>query len=274
MAINLVVEPGTGTPIDSSDYNAQNNLISACEVPRGSILDDWTATSAEPLIKQGTYISHAGNTYQVDTADEEISGSCSSGLNYIVLTLSGTVITAAWATSIYGYSWNPAYGGYYDTSGNQALLDACYLDGTAYHRVRGLNGFNIYYTANGRFHVETSILTSLTVEDDLSVGGDVIAGGRGDFDKGIVPAAYFHGTDISESSLYSTLSAYVTSSNPHKKIIGSMGTSATTQMTVSRVSYYTSTSLRIYGVRHESNEPTYYTIDSDGTTTYEASLSI
>lgn len=154
MSINIVTEPGTGAPITAADYNAQNTLISANQVPMLSILTDWESTTTAPLLKQNSYIRYAGNTYQVQTADEAISGSPAAGINYIALTLSGTVLTAAWVTVTTGYSFNPAYGGIYnsDATPKMLLMDICYLDGTLYYR--GMSpgtDHNSYVLSNGKY---------------------------------------------------------------------------------------------------------------------------
>lgn len=137
MAINLVPFGTAGAPITSGDYDAQNNNIAANAVPMLSVLSGWATTGAAPAIKQGAFIRHAGNNYKVESGDESISGAPASGINYIELTLAGTVITAEWVTSLSGYSYNPAYGGIYNGAGQQIIRDICLLDGTDY--IRGLS---------------------------------------------------------------------------------------------------------------------------------------
>ena len=106
MAINLVENPNTSAPVDNDDWSKMYNNLVAGAVPQGGILTDWDSTTAAPSLAQGAFIRYEGNLYQVDGSDEAISGSPASGLNYVVLTLSGTTLTAAWATSISGYSYD------------------------------------------------------------------------------------------------------------------------------------------------------------------------
>jgi len=148
MAINILTEP-TDPPI-AGDFTLDQAIQHAAETPQLSILTTWESTGAAPAAKQGAFIRHAGNTFQVQASDEAISGSVTAGLNYVIATESAGVITLAWATTLAGYSYNPAYAGIYDSSGNQALRDLCYLDGSDY--LRGMSfgeDFNTVYLADG-----------------------------------------------------------------------------------------------------------------------------
>lgn len=180
MAITLVPEATPSAPYDSTDYSKQNALISANEVPDLAFLTDWELTATAPLLKKGVYIYHAGNTYIVDTADEAISGTPAAGVNYIEITLSGSTLTAAWVTVTTGYTYNPAYGGIYNGSGNQLLPDVCYLSGTDYIRGRcfGMD-YNFIHLADGNFIMASGIDT-LGANIDTN-GGDIFTGG-GDLD--------------------------------------------------------------------------------------------
>lgn len=181
MAITLVASPTTGAPITASDYSLQNALIAANEVPDLSFLTDWELVAAQPLLKKGVYIYHAGNTYVVDTADEAISGTPAAGTNYIEITLSGSTLTAAFVTSTTGYTYNPAYGGIYNGTGKQLLPDICYLDGSDYIRGRcfGMD-YNFIHLASGDF-----LLTQFNTRGgNLTTGGGDIDTGGGDLDLG------------------------------------------------------------------------------------------
>jgi hypothetical protein len=65
------------------------------------------AGTAQPIIKQGCYVSHGGSLYVAD-ADTAITGSPSDGSVYI--RVSGTTsLTVEFITSLSGYVWNPVY---------------------------------------------------------------------------------------------------------------------------------------------------------------------
>ena len=171
MAINILTEPQD--PPISGDFTRDQAIQRSNETPMVSILTDWESTASAPLAKQGAFIRHAANTFQVQSSDEAISGSVTAGLNYIIATESAGVITLAWATTLAGYSYNPAYGGVYDSSGNQALRDLCYLDGSDY--LRGMSSgedINTYYLANGTMFAGYNIIGG----NDLFVGHNLTAG--------------------------------------------------------------------------------------------------
>lgn len=169
MAINKVPEPQPAAPkIDDTSYNAQNNLIGINEIPERSKLDNWGQTATEPVIKQGTYIYMSGNTYAVETSDEAISGSPSPGINYIELTITGTVITAAWITDVSSYSFNPQQGGFYNGL-KMVMPDICYLDGTDYNRGVSINNsLNNYVIADGSVSYAGGLNTR---GSDINTGG-------------------------------------------------------------------------------------------------------
>jgi len=74
--------------------------------------------TAQPVIKQGCYVSHGGSLYVAD-ADTSIAGSPSDGSVYI--RVSGTTsLTVEFVTDISGYAWNPVYTAL--TSGSYTLL--------------------------------------------------------------------------------------------------------------------------------------------------------
>ena len=157
MAINILTEP-TDPPI-AGDFTLDQAIQHAAETPQLSILTTWESTGAAPAAKQGAFIRHAGNTFQVQSSDEAISGSVTAGLNYIIATETAGVITLAWATTLTGYSYNPAYGGIYDSSGKHALRDVCYLDGASYTRGLAIgNDLNNISLANGNISLANGII--------------------------------------------------------------------------------------------------------------------
>lgn len=106
------------TPTVVGDYQAQNAHLQAFTnqlLTQQFILDSGTA---QPVIKQGCYVSHGGSLYVAD-ADTAITGSPADGSVYI--RVSGTTsLTVEFVTDISGYSWNPVYTAL--TSGSYTLL--------------------------------------------------------------------------------------------------------------------------------------------------------
>jgi hypothetical protein len=97
----------SSTPGPVTDYQAQNAHLQAFTnqlMTQQFILD---AGTAQPVIKQGCYVSHGGSLYVAD-ADTAITGSPSDGSVYI--RVSGTTsLTVEFVTDISGYAWNPVY---------------------------------------------------------------------------------------------------------------------------------------------------------------------
>lgn len=118
--ISKITAPNS-VPTNISDYVAQNAHMMAFMNQvnmQAFILTDPIGLS-KPKIAQGTYISHGGSLYKVDSTDEDISGSPSDGKVYIRVT--GTnALTASFVTDISSYSYNHAYGAM--TSGAYTLL--------------------------------------------------------------------------------------------------------------------------------------------------------
>lgn len=108
----------SSTPTVVGDYQAQNAHLQAFTnqlMTKQFILDSGTA---QPVIKQGCYVSHGGSLYIAD-ADTAITGSPADGSVYI--RVSGTTsLTVEFVTDISGYAWNPVYTAL--TSGSYTLL--------------------------------------------------------------------------------------------------------------------------------------------------------
>jgi len=106
------------TPTVVGDYQAQNAHLQAFTnqlMTQQFILD---AGTAQPVIKQGCYVSHGGSLYIAD-ADTAITGSPADGSVYI--RVSGTTsLTVEFVNDISGYVWNPVYTAL--TSGSYTLL--------------------------------------------------------------------------------------------------------------------------------------------------------
>jgi hypothetical protein len=145
------------TPTVVEDYQAQNAHLQAFTnqlLTQQFILDSGTA---QPVIKQGCYVSHGGSLYVAD-ADTSITGSPSDGSVYI--RVSGTTsLTVEFINNISGYNWNPVYSAL--TSGSYTLLPYLIVKaGTVWTRYN----FN---PNNQQF----GSLASLAVTGNATVGG-------------------------------------------------------------------------------------------------------
>ena len=229
MAINILTEPAD--PPGSGDYTRDQAIQHSAEVPNLSILSGWESTGAEPVAKQGSFIRHAGNTFQIQSSDATISGTPTAGLNYIIATETSGVITLAWASSITGYSYNPAYGGIYNGAGLQALRDILYLDGADYNRGMTFGeDYNSYRLADG----------SLLVDGDITASGYLASG------QGVKCASTLMGTKT-ESEIYTWLSSYVTATSGKIKINGSIYGGSTLLSMAFFAQYLDATNIGIQG---------------------------
>ena len=250
MAINILTEPAD--PPGSGDYTRDQAIQHSNETPMLSILSDWELTAAAPLAKQGAFIRHAGNTFQVQTADEAISGSPAAGLNYIIATEAAGVITLAWATATTGYTFNPAYGGMYNVGGSQLLRDVCYLSGTAYNRGSSKGESHNYIILSNGEIITLAGLTQL---------------------KGVTVADIFSGSGTS-GLIYSHYSPFLSADRPKIKCTGGIWKgSGYPMITLSYIEYFSSSSIRIHGMTTAGVE-TYETIVSGTSTTYRYSVAI
>ena len=117
MALIRVAQYGS-TPTVVTDYQAQNAHLQAFTNQLMTQQFILGAGTAQPVIKQGCYVSHGGSLYVAD-ADTSISGSPADGSVYI--RVSGTTtLTVEFVTDISGYTWNPVYTAL--TSGSYTLL--------------------------------------------------------------------------------------------------------------------------------------------------------
>jgi hypothetical protein len=168
----------SSTPTVVGDYQAQNAHLQAFTnqlMTQQFILD---AGTAQPIIKQGCYVSHGGSLYVAD-ADTAITGSPSDGSVYI--RVSGTTsLTVEFVNDISGYAWNPVYTAL--TSGSYTLLPYLIVKaGTFWAR----------YNFNPN-EQQFGSLASLVVNGNTTVGGalgvsgaisgaSINTGGLGDF---------------------------------------------------------------------------------------------
>jgi hypothetical protein len=147
------------TPTLVTDYQAQNAHLQAFTnqlMTQQFILNSGTA---QPIIKQGCYVSHGGSLYVAD-ADTSITGSPSDGSVYI--RVSGTTsLTVEFVTDISGYAWNPVYTAL--TSGSYTLLPYLIVKaGTSWTRYN--------FNPNNQSFGDTR-LNSLAVLNNATIGG-------------------------------------------------------------------------------------------------------
>lgn len=147
------------TPTVVEDYQAQNAHLQAFTnqlLTQQFILDSGTA---QPVIKQGCYVSHGGSLYVAD-ADTSITGSPSDGSVYI--RVSGTTsLTVEFVNDISGYVWNPVY---------SALTNAGYTL-LPYLIVKASTVWARYnFNPNNQAFLDTR-LNSLAVLNNATVGG-------------------------------------------------------------------------------------------------------
>ena len=143
MALVRVAQYGS-VPGPVTDYQAQNAHLQAFTnqlMTQQFILDSGTA---QPVIKQGCYVSHGGSLYIAD-ADTSIAGSPSDGSVYI--RVSGTTsLTVEFITDISGYTWNPVYTAL--TSGSYTLLPYLIVKASSVWTRYNFNPNNQIYGAN------------------------------------------------------------------------------------------------------------------------------
>ena len=114
-------------------YDAQNAHIMAFTrqiANQQMILTQWLNTTTTPAIALGSYISHGGALYQVDTAAYAVDVPVADGTYYLMVEASGETLLLSWISDISGFSWNAIYNGLYDGSENQVLAYQMVVSGT------------------------------------------------------------------------------------------------------------------------------------------------
>ena len=120
MAIDLLANPTATAPTALADYQAiLTQLVANGQAFTGRLIVQGSN------IKAGTVILIGGVLYKA-TTDTAITGTASS---YVKITPSGATASAAFVANLTGVTWNDAYGGYYDGSGNLHVFD----EGLAVH---------------------------------------------------------------------------------------------------------------------------------------------
>jgi hypothetical protein len=158
------------TPTVVGDYQAQNAHLQAFTnqlLTQQFILDSGTA---QPVIKQGAYVSHGGSLYVAD-ADTSITGSPSDGSVYI--RVSGTTsLTVEFVTDISGYAWNPVYTAL--TSGSYTLLPYLIVKAST---VWTRYNFNPNNQSFGDTRLNSLAVTGAISGASLAVTGNATVGG-------------------------------------------------------------------------------------------------
>ncbi len=88
---------------------------------QGMILTEWTQTSAVPNIAIGSYITHGGTLFVVDTEDFAVPAPAGDGTYYLKVAVSGATLALSWVASLAGYTWNAIYNGLYHADESQIL---------------------------------------------------------------------------------------------------------------------------------------------------------
>jgi len=78
-------------------------------------LTEWENSTTIPALALGTYLSHGGYLYRVDTEDYVISGTPTDGTWYVRLEASGDTLIATWINDLSGYAWNAVNNGLYNS---------------------------------------------------------------------------------------------------------------------------------------------------------------
>ena len=88
---------------------------------QGMILTQWTNTTTAPKIAMGSYITHGGTLFVVDTEDFAVPAPAGDGTYYLKVAASGDTLAISWVASTAGYTWNAIYNGLYHADESQIL---------------------------------------------------------------------------------------------------------------------------------------------------------
>lgn len=167
-----IVKVGTyrNPPEDITDYEAIVAHLSAftrqiAENPM--ILTEWINATTLPKIALGSYISHGGVLYIIDTEDYEVAAPVADGIYYLRLVASGETLAVDFVSDISGYVWNPIYNGMYN-SGYQILPYQIAVAGASIKKYKIIGG--LWYTDK---FTAVDYLGNVYVGNNLSVAGVV-----------------------------------------------------------------------------------------------------
>lgn len=184
MAIDLLANPTATAPTALADYQAiLTQLVANGQAFTGRLIVQGSN------IKAGTVILIGGVLYKA-TTDTAITGTASS---YVKITPSGATASAAFVANLTGVTWNDAYGGYYDGSGNLHVFDeglavssgalASAKTELGYSSGYSYGPRNKTFTASGTFVVPTGV--SEVWVTGCAAGGNGTAGDSGGNNGGV-----------------------------------------------------------------------------------------
>jgi hypothetical protein len=178
MAINLITAPTPTAPASLADYQAQNNLLEA------GFLNGMDKIQFDSnLILEGAVFNIGGAIYRADS-NTAITGTPS---NYVKITPAGSTASAAYVSNLSGVSWDAAYNGYYDGSGNLYLFD----EGKALYngQIATVFGKYLQQQKNGDVYIGKDLYVKANVDidgianiDDANISGDLAVDGTANLD--------------------------------------------------------------------------------------------
>jgi hypothetical protein len=251
MALVRVAQYGS-TPTVVGDYQAQNAHLQAFTnqlLTQQFILDSGTA---QPVIKQGTYVSHGGSLYIAD-ADTAITGSPADGSVYI--RVSGTTsLTVEFVTDISGYTWNPVYTAL--TSTTYTLLPYLIVKASTVWTRYNFNPNNQQFGSLASLAVtgNTTVGGTLGVTGAIS-GASLNTGSRRVEQKGVFIAkstnSYHTDVDMSANTFFQLLGADM-QVDECRIVNGSYSMGKDYIFIISYVERISDTTIRIYGISTNS----------------------
>lgn len=156
-----IVKVGTyrNPPEDITDYEAIVSHLEAYTRQLGSqamILTEWTNDTTQPKIAMGSYISHGGVLYVVDTEDYVLPALSSDGTYYLRVAASGDTLALSWISNLTGYAWNAIANGLYHADESQVLPYQVVKNGALVEKYKMLNSWqnDDFAVVNylGRYH--------------------------------------------------------------------------------------------------------------------------
>jgi len=139
---------------------------------QGMILTQWTNTTTAPKIAMGSYITHGGTLFVVDTEDFAVSAPAGDGTYYLKVAVSGDTLAVSWVASTAGYAWNAIYNGLYHADESQILPYQLVVSGTVSvftkRKITNLMQGSGFVTVDYSGAMQSSELTGMVVPFALS----------------------------------------------------------------------------------------------------------
>lgn len=231
----------TNPPEDIDDYTAIVDHLNAFLKQVGSnamILTEWINTTTTPAIALGSYISHGGVLFVVDTEDYAITAPVADGTYYLKVEASGDTLLLSWASSITGYAWNAIYNGLYHSDESQILPYQLVVSGTVTvftkYRITNLmqnGGYNkVDYLGNitasnvTADDITASIITTSTINTDFVNKGIQVRDANKSFYHNTLVAASVWRTELLaiRTELLNSGLLNATDSTIHLKVSGAL----------------------------------------------------